>query len=34
LKYEECLQHIRPYNLEKINILTKLNITLQQYRLY
>ena len=34
LKYEECLQHIRPYNLEKINILTKLNTTLQQYRLY
>ena len=34
LKYDECVQHIRPYNLEKINILTKLNITLQQYRLY
>jgi len=34
LSYEECLQKIRSYNLEKINILTKVNNVLQQYRLY
>ena len=32
--YEECIQKIRPYNLEKIAILNKLNIVLRQYRLY
>ena len=32
--YEECIQKIRPYNLEKITILNKLNIVLRQYRLY
>lgn len=32
--YEECVEHIRPYNLEKINILSKLNKVLQEYRLY
>jgi len=34
LSYEECLQHFRPYNLEKINILKKLNYVLQNYTLY
>lgn len=34
LNYEECLQRIRPYNLEKINILSNLNTVLQEYRLY
>ena len=32
--YEECIQKIRPYNLEKIAILNNLNIVLRQYRLY
>ena len=32
--YEECMQKIRPYNLEKITILDKVNKVLQQYRLY
>ena len=32
--YEECLQHIRPYNLEKCNILTKLNTVLTNYSLF
>lgn len=34
LSYEDCLQYIRPYNLEKCNILTKLNHVLTEYRLY
>ena len=34
LRYEECIEKIRPYNLEKINILEKVNTVLQQYRLY
>ena len=34
LNYEECLQYIRPYNLEKCNILTKLNNVLTEYSLY
>ena len=32
--YEDCLKIIRPYNLEKINILNKINKVLQEYRLY
>ena len=32
--YDECLKIIRPYNLEKINILNKINKVLQEYRLY
>jgi 8-oxo-dGTP pyrophosphatase MutT (NUDIX family) len=34
LNYTECIERIRPYNLEKINILDKVNKVLQQYRLY
>ena len=34
LDYNECISIIRPYNLEKINILDKVNKVLQQYRLY
>ncbi len=34
MSYEECVQKIRPYNLEKLNILNKVNNVLQQYRLY
>jgi len=33
LSYEECLQNIRPYNLERIDILKKINKTLQNYSL-
>ena len=28
--YDECMQHIRPYNLEKINILCNLNNALNE----
>jgi NADH pyrophosphatase NudC (nudix superfamily) len=34
LYYDECIDKIRPYNLEKINILNKVNKVLQEYRLY
>ena len=29
-----CLESIRPYNLEKKNLITKINKMLQEYRLY
>ncbi len=32
--YEECLQKIRPYNLEKRDILTKINNVLNNYSIY
>jgi NADH pyrophosphatase NudC (nudix superfamily) len=32
--YEECLKLIRPYNLEKIEILKKINNVLNNYSLY
>lgn len=31
--YDECIEHIRPYNLEKINILHKLNNALMEYKM-
>jgi hypothetical protein len=31
--YEEAIKKIRPYNLEKIDILHKINKVLQEYRL-
>jgi 8-oxo-dGTP pyrophosphatase MutT (NUDIX family) len=31
---EECLASIRPYNLEKIKIISNINKVLQEYRLY
>mgnify|MGYP001174354868 FL=1 len=34
LNYEECLKKIRPYNLEKVKILNKVNKVLKEYRLY
>jgi len=34
LTYEDCIKIIRPYNLEKLAILKKLNTVLKQYRLY
>ena len=34
LNYNDCIKKIRPYNLEKINILNKVNKVLQEYRLY
>ena len=34
LTYDECMEYIRPYNLEKCNILTKLNKVLTDYSLY
>ena len=32
--YEECLKRIRPYNLEKIEVLKRVNKLIQNYRLY
>jgi|UniRef100_A0A6C0CI33 ADP-ribose pyrophosphatase YjhB (NUDIX family) len=34
LSYDECLEKIRPYNLEKITVLNKINNVLTKYRLY
>jgi len=34
LTYDDCVKIIRPYNLEKLAILKKLNTVLKQYRLY
>jgi ADP-ribose pyrophosphatase YjhB (NUDIX family) len=34
MSLEDCIAKIRPYNLEKISILNKVNKVLQQYRLY
>ena len=34
VSYEECLKLIRPYNLEKIELLTKINNVLNNYSLY
>ena len=31
--FDECIQHIRPYNLEKINILRNLNNALKEYEI-
>ena len=31
--FEECIQHIRPYNLEKIKILRNLNDALKEYEI-
>ena len=33
LTYEECLKHIRPYNLERIEIINKINKILHKYSL-
>lgn len=32
--YEECLESIRPYNLEKKTVIMNINKVLQEYRLY
>lgn len=32
--FDECIQIIRPYNLEKIDLITKLNKVLEKYTLY
>ncbi len=34
LSYDNCISTIRPYNIEKKNILKKINSVLQKYRLY
>ena len=34
MSYNECINKIRPYNLEKIEILKKLNKVLNNYTLY
>jgi hypothetical protein len=34
VSYDDCINLIRPYNLEKINIIQKINKVLQEYRLY
>jgi len=31
---EECIESIRPYNLEKINLITNIDKVLKEYRLY
>jgi hypothetical protein len=31
---DECLESIRPYNLEKKNLIININKVLQEYRLY
>jgi hypothetical protein len=31
---EHCLESIRPYNLEKKQLITNINKVLQEYRLY
>ena len=31
---DECLESIRPYNLEKKQIITNINKVLEEYRLY
>jgi ADP-ribose pyrophosphatase YjhB (NUDIX family) len=31
--FDECIQHIRPYNLEKINILRNINNALKEYEI-
>jgi 8-oxo-dGTP pyrophosphatase MutT (NUDIX family) len=33
MSYGECMEKIRPYNLEKKNILTKVNTILQMYKI-
>jgi len=32
MTYDECIEHMRPYNLEKINILRRLNNALTEYK--
>jgi len=32
--YDDCIQSIRPYNLEKKKLITNINKVLQEYRLY
>jgi 8-oxo-dGTP pyrophosphatase MutT (NUDIX family) len=32
--YDECINSIRPYNLEKMKLITNINKVLQEYRLY
>jgi 8-oxo-dGTP pyrophosphatase MutT (NUDIX family) len=34
LEFEECIEYIRPYNVEKMSILTKINNILKNYNLY
>jgi 8-oxo-dGTP pyrophosphatase MutT (NUDIX family) len=34
MSYDECIQMIRPYNLEKISIITKINNILKKYQIY
>ena len=32
--YDKCLESMRPYNLEKKEVLRKINSLLEEYRLY
>ena len=34
LQFDECIANIRPYNVEKVNILNKLSKVLKNYQLY
>ena len=34
LSFDECTKYIRPYNVEKVNILTKISNILKNYQLY
>jgi 8-oxo-dGTP pyrophosphatase MutT (NUDIX family) len=33
MSYEECMEKIRPYNLEKKNLLSKINTIIQMYKM-
>ena len=33
MSYEECMEKIRPYNLEKKNLLSKINTIVQMYKM-
>jgi 8-oxo-dGTP pyrophosphatase MutT (NUDIX family) len=33
MSYEECMEKIRPYNLEKKNLLSKINTIVQMYKI-
>ena len=32
--YEECIESIRPYNLEKIKLITNINNMLKTYKIF
>jgi hypothetical protein len=34
MSFEECIRAVRPYNLEKIGIVRKINNILSRYRIF